>query len=55
MTKPEALDLLQLLSAIESWSFSNGQRLPDYLHDRLLNSVEILRKEILDATQNANA
>lgn len=54
MTKPETLDLLQLLSALESWGFSNNQRLPDYLHDRLLNSVETLRKEILDATQNAN-
>ena len=48
MTKPEALDLLQLLSAIESWSFSNDHKLPDYLHDLLQNSVEILRKEILN-------
>ena len=55
MTKPEALDLLQLLSALESWGFSNNHRLPDYLHDRLLDSVELLRKEVLDATKNAKA
>ena len=45
MTKPEALGLLQLLSALESWGFSNNHRLPNYLHDRLLDSVELLRKE----------
>ena len=47
MTKPELLDLLQLLSALESWSFSTGKPLPDYLEDRLLNAVEILRREVL--------
>ena len=52
MTKPEALDLLQLLSALESWGFSNNHRLPDYLHDRLLSSVEILRMEILNERAN---
>lgn len=51
MTKPEALDLLQLLSALESWGFSNNHRLPNYLHDRLLDSVELLRKEVLDVTE----
>ena len=55
MTKPEALALLQLLSALESWGFSNNNRLPNYLHDRLQDSVEILRKEVLDATKNAKA
>lgn len=33
MTKPQALDLLMLLSALESWSFSTGRPLPDYLYD----------------------
>lgn len=52
MTKPEALDLLQLLSALESWGFSNNHRLPDHLHDMLLNSVDILRKGILNERTN---
>lgn len=47
MTKPELLDLLQLISAIESWSFSTGKPLPDYLEERLLNAVEVLRKEVM--------
>ena len=48
MTKPQALDLLMLLSALESWGMSNGQRLPDYLIGRLENSLEVLRAEILE-------
>ena len=28
---------------------ANGQRLPDYLIERLDNSLEVLRAEILDA------
>lgn len=55
MTKPEALDLLQLLSALESWGFSNNHRLPDYLHDRLLDSVALLRKAVLECTETAKA
>ena len=49
MTKPQALDLLMLLSALESWGMSNNQRLPDYMLERLDNSLEVLRAEILGA------
>ena len=49
MTKPQALDLLMLLSALESWGMSNGQRLPDYLLERLDCSLDVLRAEILEA------
>ena len=48
MNKHEALDLLMLLSALESWSFSEKHRLPDYLHESLTESVEVLRREILE-------
>lgn len=51
MTKPEALELAMLLSALESWGMSIGQRLPDYLLERLDCSLEVLRAEILDAHQ----
>ena len=50
MTKPQAIDLLMLLSALESWGMSNNQRPPDYLLERLDNSLEVLRAEILEAT-----
>jgi hypothetical protein len=47
MNKEQALELLKLLSALESWSFANGQRLPDYLHDRLCNAIDSLTVEVL--------
>ena len=47
MTKPQALDLLMLLSALESWGISNGQRLPDYLLERLDAALSALRDEVL--------
>jgi hypothetical protein len=50
MSKPETLELLMLLSALESWSFSTGALLPDYLHDRLAKSVELLASELLGHT-----
>ena len=47
INKPQLLDLLQLLSAIESWSFSTGARLPDFLIEQLNSSVDLIRDEIL--------
>ena len=48
MTRQQKLDILLLLSALESWGFSNNQRLPNYLHKHLQNSVGVLRKEVLN-------
>lgn len=47
MSKPQALDLLMLLSALESWSFSTGKPLPDYLFERLDVAIAQLRDEVL--------
>jgi hypothetical protein len=47
MTKEQALELLKLLSALESWSFADKHRLPDYLHEKIAGSMEILTKAIL--------
>ena len=47
MTKEQALDLLQLLSAVESWSMADKHRMPDYLYERIDLSIELLRKEVL--------
>lgn len=47
MNKDKLLDLLQLLSALESWGFSNGQRMPDFLLEQINDSVEVLRNEVL--------
>lgn len=48
MTKPEALDTLMLLSALESWAFSQNAMIPDYLHDRLRAAIELLQADILE-------
>lgn len=47
MTKPQLLELLKLLSALESWSFADKHRLPDYLMERLDKEIEVLTQEIL--------
>ena len=47
MTKADQLDLLMLLSALESWSFADKHMLPDYLHERLDKAVNRLTGEIL--------
>ena len=47
MTKEQILDLLQLLSALESWGVSNGQGMPDFLLEQINDSVEVLRNEVL--------
>ena len=47
MSKSESLELLKLLSALESWSFANGSQLPDYLHDRLQEAIDRLTEQVL--------
>ena len=51
MTKEEALAAIKLLSALESWSFSLKERTPDYLHEDLCRSMEVLERIILEAPQ----
>ena len=47
MTKEQALEIIKLLSALESWGFSNGNGLPDYLHERLYAAIDTLTMEVL--------
>ena len=47
MTKNQILDLLMLLSAIESWSFADKHHMPDYLCERIDKSIDLLRVELL--------
>lgn len=41
------MDAIKILSALESWSFAAGHRIPDYLLENLNSVVERLEKEIL--------
>ena len=47
MTKPQALDLIVLLSALELWAVSTGKPLPGYLLERLDVALAVLRDEVL--------
>ena len=48
MSKKEMLDLLRLLSALESWAMADKDKyLPDYLRDQTSASVELLATRIL--------
>lgn len=46
--REQAIDLLMLLSAIESWSFAADHRLPEMLATRLDEAVAALRAEVLE-------
>lgn len=46
--KKDALELIELLSALESWSFSSKTTLPDYLLERLDLNIEKLRVVVLE-------
>lgn len=48
MSKNDALDILVMLSAIESWALSvSRESMPDYLHENLSNSMDKLRDIVL--------
>jgi hypothetical protein len=48
MSKEEALAAIKLLSAMESWAFSTKNTLPDYLHEDLQRSMEVLERIVLE-------
>jgi hypothetical protein len=48
MTKLDALRILKLLSALESWAFSTKNPLPDFVSDDLLTANAVLEKLILE-------
>ena len=47
MTRTQPLDLLMLLSALESALFASKATLPDYLIERIDNAVDALRTELI--------
>lgn len=46
--REQAVDLLMLLSALESWTFSVGKTPPDYLIERMDKAIAVLRAEVLE-------
>jgi hypothetical protein len=51
MTKEEALQAIKLLSALESWAFSQQSRLPDYLVDDIQRSMSVLEMVVLNPVE----
>ncbi len=49
MTKELALETMMLLSALESWGFSNNQRIPDYILEDIDKVQEQMKAIVLDA------
>ena len=47
MTKYEALRILKLLSALESWAFSTKNPLPPFVDNELVATMEVLEQLIL--------
>ena len=47
MNKEQALEIIKLLSALESWGFAQGKTLPHYLHERLCSIIDQLTVEVL--------
>ena len=47
MTKDQTLDLLMILSAIESWSFADKHRMPEFLYERIDAAIAALRKQLI--------
>jgi hypothetical protein len=48
MTKEEALQAIKLLSALDVWIMSQSARLPDYVHEDLCKSMEVLERIVLE-------
>ena len=51
--REQTLELLMLLSAMESWSFAAEHRLPEMLATRLDSAVEALRAEVLEGASES--
>jgi hypothetical protein len=47
MSKQDALSILKLLSALESWAFSTKNPLPHFVDQELLEAMAILEQIIL--------
>ena len=48
MTTKELLNLMRLLSAMESWAMSQQTRLPPYLHEAIDRNMKLIEAKILE-------
>ena len=48
MTKEKLLDVLMVISALESWAYAQKAVFPDYLIEEVAQAVESLKAAILE-------
>ena len=48
LTKKQALDILMLLTALESWSFSIKETLPDCLLEKIERNCELISNKVIN-------
>lgn len=51
LSKQQILDMIKLLSALESWLYSSGRVFPDYLSDQIAETMSMLSNELLNEVQ----
>jgi|LakMenE18May11ns_1017448.scaffolds.fasta_scaffold9208169_2 hypothetical protein len=49
MTRQDKLELLMLLSALESWGFATDRPFPSYLHNRLAEALNKIQTDVLQS------
>lgn len=54
MTKQEALSIIKLLSALESWAWSTGKCLPDHTSMALEAAMGLLERDVLRPLETEN-
>ena len=47
MTKEQYLQIIKLLSAVESWSFAHSHQMPEYLYEKIEAVMAVLEQEVL--------
>lgn len=47
MNKQDIIDIIKTLSALESWAFSTGKPIPDYLLEHVDRDLKVLETEVL--------
>ena len=47
MTKEQILQIIKLLSAVESWSYADKRQMPEYLYERIDEAMKLLEQEVL--------
>lgn len=55
MTKLQMLKIMRLLSALESWAFTQGKPLPDYMLEDIFSLTKTLEEAILAPETNGGA